>query len=93
MGKVKKVVCPHCSAKVQYKKNAAGQWIGTVGGAGAGYVIAGTLGIAGTILGAPIAIPAAIVGGVIGALIGNRGGDAVDRAVAKCPKCGKSIRL
>lgn len=88
MGGVKKVICPHCNAKVEFKKDSAGKWIGTIGGGVTGYVLASGLGIAGAILSAPIAIPAALVGLGIGAILGNRAGDALDSSV-ECPKCKK----
>ena len=91
MSDVKKVICPHCGAKVEFQKNSAGKWVGTIGGAGAGYVLASGLGIAGAILSAPIAIPAALVGLALGALLGNRAGAAIDNATVQCPSCKKSM--
>ena len=93
MSKVKTVICPHCNTKVKFKKNSTGQIVGTVAGGAGGYVLASTLGIAGTVIGAPIAIPAAIVGGIVAAVIGNRAGDSIDRALVKCPKCHKNFSI
>lgn len=93
MSDVKKVICPHCGEKVEFQKNSAGQWVGTVGGAGAGYVLASGLGIAGAILSTPIAIPAALVGLGIGALLGNRVGAAIDNASVECPNCKKTMSI
>lgn len=56
-------------------------------------VLSSGLGIAGGILGAPVAIPAALVGLVKGVILGNRGGDAVDNATVKCPNCSKGISI
>jgi ribosomal protein L37AE/L43A len=89
----KKVRCPHCGANVNFERDSTGKWVGTVGGAGAGYMLASSLGIAGAVLGAPVAIPAALVGLAIGAFIGNRAGSAVDDNQAKCPKCKESMVL
>jgi ribosomal protein L37AE/L43A len=89
----KKVKCPHCGANVDFSRDSTGQWVGTVAGGGAGYVLASGLGIAGAVLGAPVAIPAAMVGLAIGAFVGNRAGSAVDDNLAKCPKCKKSMVL
>jgi ribosomal protein L37AE/L43A len=90
---VKKVVCPHCSKEVEFRRNSKGTWVGTVGGAGAGYFLASGLGIAGAVLGASVAIPAALVGLGVGAIIGNRVGSAIDNAIVKCPNCKKTMSI
>ena len=92
MAQVKQVQCPHCNKRVRFKKDEAGRWVGTLVGGGAGYGLASTLGIAGTVLGAPIAIPAAVVGIVIFALLGNRVGAIADNSV-QCPSCKKYMSI
>jgi len=93
MSSAREIICPCCKKKVVFKKNSAGKWVGTIGGGGAGYFLASGLGIAGAILGAPIAIPAALVGLGIGTILGNRVGAALDNATVKCPSCGKSMSV
>jgi len=90
---VKKIQCPHCGKKINFKRSSTGKWIGTIAGGGVGYAVAGGLGIAGAILGAPIAIPGAIVGVAIGTLLGNRAGSMVDNLNVKCPNCKKSMSI
>ena len=84
-----RVECPGCKSVVEFRKSSKGQLLGTVAGGGFGWWIASGLGLAGGILGAPVAIPAALVGLGVGAIIGNRTGALFDRG--KCPKCGDSI--
>ena len=92
MAQVKEVQCPHCRKQVRFEKGEAGRWVGTIVGGTAGYGVASGLGIAGAILGAPIAIPATIVGVVVCALLGNRVGAIADNSVL-CPSCKKGIQL
>jgi len=94
MGEVKKIKCPHCEKMVKFERNSAGKWVGTVIGAVGGYWLCSGLGIAGGILGMPVAIPAALVGLGIVAFIGNRiGAMKDDKAAAKCPSCGESVSI
>ena len=88
-----RVECPHCKAVVHFKRDATGRWVGTLAGGSVGWALASTLGIAGTVLGAPIAIPAALVGLGIGAALGNRAGAAWDNAGGDCPKCKNWIPI
>ena len=90
MAQIKQVRCPHCNEFVNFERSAGGRWAGTIAGGGMGFAMASRLGIAGKILGAPIAIPAALVGLAIGALLGNRTGAVVDSS-AECPNCGETI--
>ena len=92
MAQVKEVQCPHCNKRVRFEKGEAGRWVGTIVGGGAGYGLASTLGIAGAVLGAPIAISAAIVGLIGGALLGNRVGAIADNSV-QCPNCKKHMSI
>ena len=62
--------CPHCSAKVTFNRAFKGRWVGAVAGGGFGLYLASGLGLAGAIVGAPIAIPATLVGGSACALLG-----------------------
>lgn len=89
----KRVTCPHCSTKVEFKRDSTGKWVGTVAGGGLGYWLAGSLGIAGSILGWPVAIAAAGVGLALGAAAGNRIGAAYDDSQATCPNCKKGMVL
>ena len=91
----KRVTCPHCCEKVIFKRDSSGRWVGTVAGAGVGAGIFWGLGIAGAILGFPVALgTGATVGGalLIGAL-GNRVGKKYDDNEAKCPNCDESMVL
>ena len=89
----KNVTCPHCSEKVTFKRDQKGRWAGRVLGSGIGWWIASGLGIAGAILGFPIAIAAGVVGLGIGAAAGDTIGKIIDDANAKCPKCNKGLVL
>ena len=93
MSEIKKVQCPHCKEMVNFERNSAGKWIGTIAGGGVGYVLTAGIGIAGAVLGASVAIPAAFLGVGIGALLGNRVGALVDNTSAKCPNCEESISI
>ena len=93
MAQVKEVQCPHSRKQVRFEKGEAGRWVGTIVGGTAGYGLAFKLGIAGTVLGAPIAIPAAIVGVVVCALLGNRAGAMVDNPDVQCPSCKKYMSI
>lgn len=93
MNEIKNVICPHCGKKVDFERNSKGQWVGTVGGAGVGYVLASGLGVAGAIMSAPIAVPAALIGLGIGAVLGNRVGAAIDNSSVECPNCKKSMSI
>ena len=71
--------------------------VGMTGGgeslSGFGYWLASGLGIAGGILGFPIAIAAGIVGLAIGASAGNTVGKKIDDSNTTCPKCNKGLVL
>ena len=86
-----RIECPSCKSVVEFSRSSNGQWLGTIAGGGLGLWLASGLGLAGGILGAPIAIPATFVGLGVGAIIGNRTGALFDGG--KCPNCGKSISL
>jgi len=76
-----------------FKKNFAGKWVGAIGGGGVGYFLAAGLGIAGGIMGAPIAIPGALIGLGLGAVLGNQAGAALDNSTVKCPNCEKFMAV
>ncbi|MDO6674262.1 hypothetical protein C7448_10111 [Tenacibaculum gallaicum] len=89
----KQKYCPHCKTEILFKKDKKGRIIGTAIGGGVGYTLASGLGIAGAVLGAPIAIPAALVGAGLFAVMGNKFGKDFDNSRLKCPKCEKKIVL
>jgi len=93
MSEVRKVECPHCKKNVQFQRNSTRQWIESVIGGGTGFQLASGLGIAGSIMGAPVAIPATLVGLGIGVFVGNRVGAKFDNANVKCSNCGKTFSL
>ena len=93
MSEVKQIRCPHCDKLVRFKRNSAGKWIGTIVGGALGWKLAAGLGLAGAILGAPVAIPAALAGLGLGALIGNRAGSIVDNATVECPNCRELMSI
>ena len=92
MAKVKKVVCPHCNTKVQFKRNDRGKWVGTIVGGGAGYGLAAGLTTTIYTLLPPTLIAAPVFGLIIGGLLGKKTGEIIDNNV-KCPKCGKRFSL
>jgi hypothetical protein len=92
MSKTRKIICPECDKDFGIKKGKSGRWIGTVVGGGGGAWLFSSLGIAGSILGWPIAIPATFVGLGIGAFVGNRAGKGIDNEL-KCPHCDKYVSL
>jgi ssDNA-binding Zn-finger/Zn-ribbon topoisomerase 1 len=89
----KNISCPHCKAELIFKRDNKGKIIGTVAGGGIGFGISSSLGIAGVILGAPIAIPATLVGVGLFALLGNKFGKDIDNKRLKCPKCKSNLIL
>ena len=89
----KNVTCPHCSEKVTFKRNEKGRWVGRIVGGGFGWWLASGLGIAGGILGFPIAIAAGVVGLAIGAAAGDTLGKKMDDSNATCPKCNEGLVL
>ena len=89
----KNINCPHCKTEISFNKDKKGRVVGTVVGGGIGYGIASSLGIAGVILGAPIAIPATLVGAGLFAVLGNKFGKDFDNNQPKCPNCKKKLIL
>jgi len=93
MADSKNITCPHCGEKVIFKRDKTGRWVGRVVGGGIGYWLAGSLGIAGAVLGFPVAIAGGLVGLAIGASAGNEVGKRVDDSNSICPKCKKGLVL
>lgn len=89
----KNISCPYCKTELIFKKDNKGKIIGTVAGGGIGFGVASSLGIAGAILGAPIAIPATLVGVSLFAILGNKFGKDFDNSRPKCPKCKNNLVL
>lgn len=89
----KNISCPHCKTELVLKKNNTVKIIGTAAGGGIGFFLASSLGIAGTILTAPVAIPATFVGVGLFAVLGNRFGKDIDNKLYKCPKCKNNLIL
>ncbi len=93
MAEQMRVSCPHCGKNSVFERNATGRWVGTAAGGGLGWLLAGSLGVAGTIIGFPVAVAAAGIGLAIGAAAGNRVGKAIDDSQATCPHCKQSMVL
>ncbi|MEC5166160.1 ssDNA-binding Zn-finger/Zn-ribbon topoisomerase 1 [Flavobacterium sp. PL11] len=89
----KNISCPHCKSEIVFKKDTSGRIIGTIAGAGIGYGLASSLGIAGAILGASVALPATLIGVGIFAILGNKFGKDYDNNLPKCPKCKNNLVL
>jgi hypothetical protein len=89
----KQVNCPHCGHCCLFERSATGRWVGAVAGGGLGWFLAGGLGLAGTIIGFPVAVAAAGVGLAVGVVTGNRIGKAFDDSQATCPHCRQSMVL
>lgn len=93
MAETKDVTCPHCGERVTFMRDETGRWVGRVVGGGLGWWLASGLGIAGAILGFPIAVAAGVIGIVIGVAAGNEIGKRIDDSNATCPKCNKGMVL
>ena len=89
----KDITCPHCSEKVTFKRNDDGRWMGRIAGGGVGYWLGSGLGVAGAILGFPVAMAAGVVGLAVGVSAGDTLGKMMDDANAICPRCNKGLVL
>lgn len=97
MENARKIQCPKCDRLVSFKRDKRGKWaaliVGGGAGTGTGVLLTYGLGLAGAVLGAPVATPALFVGSVVGLLLGALTGNAIASDVARCPECRTPISL